>query len=123
VSNGTISEHFGNRRHPVYGTITPNLGVEIVTGPSEPVTAVHDGHVVDVLPITGYGDVVLVSHGKFITAYGNLSKVVVSKRTFLNKGDMIGLSGEEESPRGQSVFFMVRESNTNLDPEKWLSQK
>lgn len=123
VSNGTISEHFGNRRHPVYGTITPNLGVEIVTGPSEPVRAVHDGHVVDVLPITGYGDVVLVSHGKFITAYGNLSKVVVSKRTFLKKGDMIGLSGEEESPRGQSVFFMVRESNTNLDPEKWLSQK
>jgi len=75
------------------------------------------------LPITGYGDVVLVSHGKFITAYGNLSQVMVTKRDILRKGDMIGLSGDENSPRGQSVFFMVRETNTNMDPENWLSKK
>lgn len=123
VESGTISEHFGRRRHPVYGTVTPNLGVEIVTSPREPVRTVHDGYVVDVLPITGYGDVVLVSHGKFITAYGNLSQVMVTKRSILQKGDIIGLSGDEDSVRGQSVFFMVRESNTNLDPENWLSQK
>lgn len=123
VESGTISEHFGRKRHPVYGTVTPNLGVEIVTGPRQPVRTVHDGYVVDVLPITGYGDVVLVSHGKFITAYGNLSQVMVTKRAILEKGDIVGLSGDEDSARGQSVFFMVRESNTNLDPEKWLSKK
>lgn len=123
VESGTISEHFGRKRHPVYGTVTPNLGIEIVTNPREPVHTVHDGYVVDVLPITGYGDVILVSHGKFITAYGNLSQVMVSKRSVLQKGDIVGLSGDEDSARGQSVFFMVRESNTNLDPEKWLSRK
>lgn len=123
VESSTISEHFGNRRHPVYGTITPNLGIEIVTSARQPVRSVHDGYVVDVLPITGYGDVVLVSHGKFITAYGNLSQVMVAKRDILRKGDMIGLSGDEDSPRGQSVFFMVRETNTNMDPEAWLSRK
>lgn len=123
VESSTISEHFGNRRHPVYGTVTPNLGIEIVTSARQPVRTVHDGYVVDVLPITGYGDVVLVSHGKFITAYGNLSQVMVAKRDILRKGDMIGLSGDEDSPRGQSVFFMVRETNTNMDPENWLSKK
>jgi septal ring factor EnvC (AmiA/AmiB activator) len=123
VESSTISEHFGNRRHPVYGTITPNLGIEIVTNARQPVRTVHDGYVVDVLPITGYGDVVLVSHGKFITAYGNLSQVMVSKRDILRKGDMIGLSGDQDSPRGQSVFFMVRETNTNMDPEAWLTKK
>lgn len=123
VESGTISEHFGRKRHPVYGTVTSNLGVEIVTGPRQPVRAVHDGYVIDVLPFTGYGDVVMVSHGKFITAYGNLSEVMVSKQDVLNKGDMIGLSGDEDSVRGQSIYFIVRESVTNLDPEKWLSQK
>lgn len=123
VESGTISEHFGRKRHPVYGTVTSNLGVEIVTGPRQPVRAVHDGYVIDVLPFTGYGDVVMVSHGKFITAYGNLSQVMVSKQDVLNKGDMIGLSGDEDSVRGQSIYFIVRESVTNLDPEKWLSQK
>ena len=123
VESGTISEHFGQKRHPVYGTVTANLGVEIVTSPREPVRAVHDGYVIDVLPFTGYGDVVMVSHGKFITAYGNLSQVMVGKQDVLKKGDMIGLSGDEDSVRGQSIYFIVRESVTNLDPEKWLSQK
>lgn len=123
VESGTISEHFGQRRHPVYGTVTANLGVEIVTNPREPVRAVHDGYVIDVLPFTGYGDVVMVSHGKFITAYGNLSQVMVGKQDVLKKGDMIGLSGDEDSVRGQSIYFIVRESVTNLDPEQWLSQK
>lgn len=123
VESGTISEHFGRKRHPVYGTVTSNLGVEIVTKPRQPVRAVHDGYVIDVLPFTGYGDVVMVSHGKFITAYGNLSEVMVSKQDVLKKGDMIGLSGDEDSVRGQSIYFIVRESVTNLDPEKWLSQK
>lgn len=123
VESGTISEHFGRKRHPVYGTVTPNLGIEIVTKPRAPVRAVHAGYVVDVLPITGYGDVVLVSHGKYITAYGNLSQVMIRKRSILQEGDVIGLSGDEDSARGQSVFFMVRESNTNLDPETWLSKK
>jgi len=123
VESGTISEHFGRKRHPVYGTVTSNLGVEIVTSPRQPVRAVHDGYVIDVLPFTGYGDVVMVSHGKFITAYGNLSQVMVGKQDVLKKGDMIGLSGDEDSVRGQSIYFIVRESVTNLDPEKWLSQK
>ena len=122
VNSRTISEHFGNKRHPVYGTITPNLGIEIVTDRRAPVRVVHDGYVVDVLPLTGYGDVVLVSHGRYITVYGNLSEVIVQKGTILQKGDVVGLSGDEDSPKGTSVFFMVRESNTNLDPENWLAK-
>ncbi len=123
VDSRTISEHFGRKRHPVYGTITPNLGIEIVTEQRSPVRVVHNGYVVDVLPLTGYGDVVLVSHGKYITVYGNLSQVLTQKGAILTKGDVVGLSGDENSPKGTSVFFMVRESNTNLDPENWLAKK
>ncbi|MDX1639580.1 MAG: peptidoglycan DD-metalloendopeptidase family protein, partial [Balneolaceae bacterium] len=123
VESSTISEHFGRRRHPVYGTVTENLGVEIVTKPRDAVRVVHDGYVVAVQPLPGYGDVVVVKHGKYITAYGNLSQVMVRKNTVLNAGDMIGLSGDENSARGESVFFMVREGNNNLNPEAWLANK
>lgn len=123
VESGTISEHFGSRRHPVYGTITPNLGIEIVTSSQEPVRVIHDGYVVAVQPITGYGDVVVVKHGRFFTAYGNLSQIMVRKKTILSEGDIIGLSGDEDSTRGESVFFMVRENNTNVDPEDWLRKR
>lgn len=123
VNSRTIAEHFGNKRHPVYGTLTPNLGIEIVTDAQSSVEVVHDGYVFDVRPIPGYGDVVLVKHGRFITAYGNLSQVMVSKNDVLSEGDMVGLSGVEDSPKGESLFFLIRENNDNLDPEKWLQME
>ncbi|HET6527467.1 MAG TPA: peptidoglycan DD-metalloendopeptidase family protein [Balneolaceae bacterium] len=121
VESHVIAEHFGRHRHPVYGTVTPNLGIEIVVDPSSPIHVVHDGYVVNILPIRGYGDVIVVKHGRFMTAYGNLSKILVRKNQVLQQGDIIGLSGDKNSVMGESLFFMVREVNTNLDPEKWLA--
>jgi len=120
VDSRTISEHFGRKRHPVYGTVTPNLGIEIVADPQSSVAAVHDGYVIDVLPVPGYGDVVFVKHGQFITAYGNLSQIMVRKSQILKKGDVIGLSGDSNSPKGETLFFLIRKKNKNLDPENWL---
>ena len=123
VESSTISEHFGRKRHPIYGTVTPNLGIEIVTDPQAPVKAVHPGYVIAIQPFPGYGDVVLVKHGRFITAYGNLSRVSVRDGAVLEQGDQVGLSGDQDSTKGESVFFLVRENNNNLDPENWLQQK
>ncbi len=123
VNSRTVSEHFGNRRHPVYGTVTPNPGIEIVTDAQETVRVVHDGYVIAIQPFRGYGDVVLVKHGRFITAYGNLSQIMVGKNEILEQGDTIGLSGDADSAKGESLFFLIRENNDNLDPEKWLQQE
>jgi septal ring factor EnvC (AmiA/AmiB activator) len=123
VDSRTIAEHFGNKVHPVYGTKTPNLGIEIVTDGQSSVKVVHDGYVMNIIPVPGYGDVVLVKHGRFITAYGNLSEVFVSKNEVLSKGDMLGLSGDASSPKGESLFFLIRENSENLDPENWLGRE
>jgi septal ring factor EnvC (AmiA/AmiB activator) len=123
VNSSTISEHFGRRRHPIYGTVTPNLGIEIVTQARQETHVVEDGYVFEVRPVAGYGDVVFVSHGKFKTAYGNLSRVLVRKNTILKKGDLVGYAGDQNSTRGEAVFFMLREGNQNVDPEDWLLDK
>lgn len=123
VDSRTIAEHFGNKVHPVYGTKTPNLGVEIVTDAQSSVEVVHDGYVMNITPVPGYGDVILVKHGRFITAYGNLSEIMVSKSEVLSQGDLLGLSGDEDSPKGESLFFLIRENSKNLDPENWLRRE
>ncbi|SMO32045.1 murein hydrolase activator EnvC family protein [Fodinibius sediminis] len=123
VESSTILEHFGRQRHPVYGTVTPNLGIEILSDPQAPVKVVHPGYVIAIQPFPGYGDVVLVKHGRFITAYGNLSSVSVRDGSILQRGDIVGLSGDQNSTNGESVFFLVRENNNNLDPENWLQKK
>ena len=120
VDSRTVSEHFGNRRHPVYGTVTPHPGIEIVTDSAASVRAVHPGYVFAIQPFPGFGDVVLVKHGRFITAYGNLSQIRVRKNQILEQGDVVGLAGDTNSALGESLFFLIRENNDNLDPEKWL---
>lgn len=120
VDSRTVSEHFGNRRHPVYGTVTPHPGIEIVTDSAASVRAVHPGYVFAIQPFPGFGDVVLVKHGRFITAYGNLSQIKVNKSQILERGDIVGLAGDSNSALGESLFFLIRENNDNLDPEKWL---
>lgn len=122
VDNGTITEKFGERVHPVFGTRTRNLGVDIAALPGSSVRVVNDGYVYGIQPLQGYGDVVFVSHGDYKTAYGNLSEIYVRKNQVLSKGDMIGLSGDENSIRGEVLFFLIRDGSQMVDPELWLGE-
>lgn len=123
VENGVISAKYGNKVHPVYQTKVPNHGVEIATEPRSHVYSIHDGVVFGVVPIPGYGDVVIVNHGRYNTVYGNLSEVYVQKNTYIKAGDLIALSGDDDSPKGAAVYLMIREKNNNLNPESWIVRK
>ncbi|MEX2573387.1 MAG: peptidoglycan DD-metalloendopeptidase family protein [Balneolaceae bacterium] len=122
VDEGTVTEQFGERVHPVFGTRTNNPGVDIATGSRSQVRTIHDGYVAAVQPFTGFGDVVMVNHGRYITVYGNLSSVFVSRGQVLGRGDVIGLSGDEYSIRGEVLFFMIRDGSDNVNPESWIQQ-
>lgn len=120
VDNGTITERFGERVNPVFNTRTQNPGVDISTLPRSSVKVVSDGYVYGVQTLAGYGDVIFVNHGSYNTAYGNLSDIFVRRNQVLRKGDVIGLSGDENSMRGSVLFFLIREGSQMTDPERWL---
>lgn len=122
VENGTITQRFGFRVHPVHNTRVPNLGVDISAVPQSTVRVVSDGYVSGVQPLQGYGDLVFVNHGNYITGYGNLSEIYVRKNQVLRQGDVIGLSGDQNSVMGSILFFLVRDGSQNADPERWLQR-
>ena len=123
VPSGVVSAQFGNRVNPVYGTRIDNPGIEILTDAGSEVRAVHDGYVFAVQPIPGFGNCVFVRHGRYITVYGNMSDINVARNRFVREGEVIGRSGDENSLRGTSLFFMIRDQNTNLDPEVWITSR
>jgi septal ring factor EnvC (AmiA/AmiB activator) len=122
IDNGTITQKFGLRIHPVFGTRTNNPGVEISAPPRSTVRVVNDGYVIGVEILPNFGNSVLVHHGGFYTVYGNLSEIYVRKDQVLSRNDVIGLSGDENSLIGEVLFFMVREGTTDLNPEEWLQR-
>lgn len=123
VENGVITERFGVKVHPVFKTKIQNAGIDISVPARSSVRVVNDGIVYAIQPFLGYGDVVLVNHGQYKTAYGNLSEIRVSTDQVVRKGDVVGLSGASESIRGEVVFFLIRDGTSNVDPEPWLTSR
>lgn len=122
VDNGVITERFGERIHPVFRTTTNVPGVDIAAPPRSTVRAVSDGYVFEVVPFNDFGQVVLVKHGTYYTAYGNLSSIYARKNQVVKQGDVIGLSGDENNLRGEVLFFLVREGSEFVNPEQWLEE-
>lgn len=122
VDNGVITERFGERVHPVFRTTTNVPGVDIAAPPRSTVRAVSDGYVFEVVPFPDFGEVVLVKHGTYYTAYGNLSSIYARKNQVVKQGDVIGLSGDENNLRGEVLFFLVREGSEFVNPERWLEE-
>lgn len=123
VDNGTITQKFGVRTHPVFNTQTPFPGIEIAAVPGSTIRVVNDGYVFGVQNFLGFGDVVMVHHGTYKTMYGNLSEVFVRKNQVLQKGDVVGLSGDEDSANGEVIVFMIAEGSEYIDPQRWLQSE
>jgi len=122
VDNGVITERFGDRVHPVFRTRTNVPGIDIAAPPRSTVRAVSDGYVFEVVQFNDFGEVVLVKHGTYYTAYGNLSSIYARKNQVVKQGDVIGLSGDEDNLRGEVLFFLVREGSEFVNPERWLEE-
>ena len=119
-ARGVVVEPFGDRINPVHGTMTPNPGVFIATGPSDEIHAIFEGEVlvVDVMP--GYGRLIVISHGDFKSLYSNFSLIYVSEGTRVEAGQLIGRAGTDAEPRGTGLFFSVFRHGEAIDPMAWL---
>jgi septal ring factor EnvC (AmiA/AmiB activator) len=124
-ASGAITEQFGNRVDPVHGTETYHPGILIATTPEEQVRAVFRGTVSGVDFVPGYGTYLVVRHGEYLSVYSNFSSLYVSQGETVEAGEVLGLAGTDEEPRGAGVFFAVfdRSKNTSVDPTQWLSSR
>lgn len=121
-ARGPIIGRFGQEKHPRWGTITMNNGVDIQVGVGTPVKAVAKGRVDYVSDDFGtYGQIVILNHGDgYYTLYGHLSSIAVSNGQEVQSGQVIAQSGDSGSLKGPILHFEVRKGGTSLDPEGWL---
>ena len=121
-SKGPVIEPFGEIIHPEFGTRTPNPGILIGSGPSMEVMVVFGGRVSSIDIIPDMGRFAIIEHGGFHTVYGNLSLFYVSEGDEVGAGQLIGRSGTNAEPRGESVFFAIFKEGQPVDPQAWLAR-
>jgi septal ring factor EnvC (AmiA/AmiB activator) len=120
VERGTLAEKFGTHAHPTLkGVMVNNNGVDIQTQPGSPVRSVFNGTVKSIFSIPGMGKIVLISHGKYYTAYAKLSSVNVKEGQTVDTRETIGtvLTNDENETE---VHFEIWKVQEKQNPELWL---
>ena len=120
VERGTLAEKFGTHAHPTLkGVMINNNGVDIQTQPGSPVRSVFKGTVKSIFSIPGMGKIVLISHGKYYTAYAKLASVNVKEGQSVDTRETIGnvLTNDEDETE---VHFEIWKVQEKQNPELWL---
>ena len=118
---GKVIAAFGPQVHPKYKTVTRNNGIDIAAALGTPVRSVGDGVVDMVQWLPGYGQTVIVNHGRgFYSIYAHLSSVAVQVGTRVAPGQTLGAVGDTGSLHGACLHFEVRKGGTAEDPTVWL---
>ena len=119
--DGDVISTYGKVTHPQFGTVTFNNGIVIEAEYGKGVRSVHDGEVVYVGWLKGYGQVVIVAHeGGYYTLFGYLFKVLVERGEAVPAGREIGLIGDSGPEDRTGLYFEVRQGGIPRDPSAWL---
>jgi septal ring factor EnvC (AmiA/AmiB activator) len=120
---GTRVRGFGESKHPEFGTVTFNPGVDIEAAPGSPVRAVGRGKVEYAGLLAGIGNCIIVAHGQgFYTLYVHASKIFVKQGAMVSSGDVIGEAGGGVGDASTPFHFEIRKSKKALDPAEWLKK-
>jgi murein DD-endopeptidase MepM/ murein hydrolase activator NlpD len=110
-----ISSPFGLRLVDYWPAI--HHGVDLVVPEGTPVRAMAPGRVVYAGWMGGYGNTILLDHGRgTATLYAHLSTLQVQPGQTVSSRDVIALSGSTGNARGAHLHFEVRRRGRAEDP-------
>jgi len=118
---GKILNKFGRKRDKHYQSYIVYNGVNIKSSKGSPVRAVFEGKVLYAGPLEGYGNLIIVGHGKdFHSLYGHLDNIITQVGETIRTDQIIGKSGDTGSLVGESLYFELRHKGKPIEPTKWF---
>jgi murein DD-endopeptidase MepM/ murein hydrolase activator NlpD len=117
--SGTILSRFGR-----VGSGQRNNGINIATARGTPVLASADGVVLYAgEEIQVHGGLVLLNHGNgWITAYGNMEDLQVSRGQQVERGQVIARAGDTGQADQPQLHFEIRRNRQPVDPTAHLPE-
>jgi murein hydrolase activator len=121
---GRILNKFGRKRVKEYDSYIVYNGINFRAKKGTSVKAVFDGKVLYAGELEGYGNLVIVGHGKeYHSLYGHLDSINVTVNKVVKTGDLIALSGDSGSLEGNTLYFELRKNGQPIEPVRWFAKK
>lgn len=116
-THGRIEQHFGSS---IQGSNWKWNGILIAAPEGQPVRAIANGKVVFADWLSGYGLLLIISHGHgYMSLYGRNHSVYKNVGDSVTAGEnvaSVGRSGGFEKPY---LYFAIRYNGKPINPEKW----
>lgn len=113
---------FGRQKHPELEHVeTDNSGIDIEAVGGGKARAVFKGRVSEIFKQPGYGTIIMVRHGNYLTIYANLSQIDVHKGQDVEAGQSLGTIYPDPDEDDRSILhFELRKERTKLNPMQWV---
>jgi murein DD-endopeptidase MepM/ murein hydrolase activator NlpD len=122
VDYARISSGFSlARRHPVLNRVRAHKGIDFAASTGTPIKAAGAGRIVSRGRNGGYGNVVVLDHGKGITTlYGHMSRFAKGQgvSTRVSQGQVIGYVGMTGLASGPHVHYEYRVNGVHKNPAR-----
>jgi murein DD-endopeptidase MepM/ murein hydrolase activator NlpD len=121
VAAGYVSSYFGTRQDPFEGHAANHKGLDFAGALGSEVLAVAEGVVTRVEKVPGYGNLVEIKHGEYVTRYAHNQSALVSEGDRVSRGQPIALMGSTGRSTGPHVHFEVLQNGRHVNPLKFVS--
>ncbi|WP_019397037.1 peptidoglycan DD-metalloendopeptidase family protein [Pseudoxanthomonas sp. GW2] len=113
-----LSSKFGARHHPVLGKMRMHKGVDYAASTGTPIMAAGDARVQFVGQQRGYGNVVILDHGKgHTTLYAHMSRFgKIRQGQHVSQGTVIGYVGSTGLATGPHLHYEFRVNGQHRNP-------
>ena len=114
-----VTSKFGYRIHPTLERKELHRGTDLKAAMNTPIYATADAIAEWAAPhkSSGYGKLIILDHGYgFKTYFGHLNKIVVKSGQFIERGQLIGYTGNSGMSNGPHLHYEVRFIQRALNP-------
>ena len=118
----SVVGNFGRSEHRNISNVqVNNSGIDIAVSPGSTARAVFDGTVSSVFFMPGYGNIVILRHGQYLTVYAGLSSLSVKKGSKVKGGTPLGRIQPDSNDSSRALLhFEVRHEREKLNPLDWV---
>lgn len=121
VAAGYISSSYGSRPDPFEGHVAQHRGIDFAGAAGSEVLAVAEGVVTRVAKVAGYGNLVEITHGQYVTRYAHNQSALVAEGDRVSRGQPVALMGSTGRSTGPHVHFEVLQNGRHVNPLKFIN--
>ncbi len=123
VSRGVVTYKFGVHPHPVLKHVKEKKnGIGISTTKGTMARAIFEGKVINILPLTGKNNAVMLKHGEYITVYVNIREVIVSVGQKVSAKEELGTIYTNPDDQKTTLELQIWKGTKIQNPILWISK-